>query len=140
METMRCFIAVAAFTIWTSVCADEIFPADVMWGLPVGQQQISADAPAPAITIAREGGQVTITFTGTLQSANTVSGPWTVISNAVSPFKVDLADGQSFFRTQQTEIESVFSSREIVAWTLTGPFQKYFELAFAGTPDGIFPP
>jgi len=142
VETVRSFIAVAAFTIWTSVCADVIFPADVMWGLPVSQEQISTGAPAPAITIAREGGQVTITFTGTLQSANAVNGPWAVLSNAVSPFNVDLADDQGFFRTQQIEVEleSVFSSHEIVDWTLTAPFQKYFELAFAGTPDGIFPP
>ena len=34
----------------------------------------------------------------------------------------------------------MFSSRSIVSWSLAGPLQQHFDLAFAGTPDGIFPP
>ena len=34
----------------------------------------------------------------------------------------------------------MLSSRTVVEWTLTGPMQAHFNMAFAGMPDGIFPP
>jgi hypothetical protein len=93
------------------------------------------------LQIVREGERGTITFPDGLQSANAVTGPWTVLSNAVSPLSVDFRDNAKFYRSMETApTGSVFSSREILSWTLTGPFQKYFDLAHAGMPDGIFPP
>jgi len=40
---------------------------------------------------------------GTLQSAEKVNGPWQDVTNAVSPFQVDLAVGARFFRVKVDE-------------------------------------
>ncbi|MFO1498358.1 MAG: hypothetical protein U1G07_08205 [Verrucomicrobiota bacterium] len=95
---------------------------------------------APAITIARTNQQVTVTFTAQLQSATNVSGPWITVTNAPNPFVVDLAAAHTLYRAVASGVESVFSARSIVRWTVAGPFQKHFELAHAGMPDGIVPP
>ncbi|MDB6041256.1 MAG: hypothetical protein JWM99_5097 [Verrucomicrobiales bacterium] len=93
------------------------------------------------LQIARDGDRATLTFPDGLESADLVTGPWTMVSNAASPLSVDFRNNSKFYRSLETaQTGSVFSSREIVSWTLTGPFQKHFDLAYAGTPDGIFPP
>lgn len=51
----------------------------------------------PSILINRNGASVTVAFTGTLQSAPTITGPWTGVSGAISPHVVS-ATGQKFFR------------------------------------------
>jgi WD40 repeat protein len=40
---------------------------------------------------------------GTLQSADTVNGPWQDVTNAISPFLVDLAAGARFYRVKVEE-------------------------------------
>ena len=97
-------------------------------------------APAtPQIQIARESEGLAITFTGTLEAASQVAGPWSEITNTEGVFHDDGSQGRRFFRTRE-EGGSIFSSASVVNWTVTGPFQTNFNLAFAGTPDGIFPP
>ena len=92
----------------------------------------------PAISLTKEGAQIRIAFTGTLQSADALTGGWTDITNAANPYVVDFSSAHKFFRAR--DLASIFSSEEIVSFTVTGPLQQHFDLAFAGTPDGIFPP
>lgn len=96
---------------------------------------------APPLGIERDANGVQITFQGRLLVSPTPSGPWTVSSNATSPWRVATDGPGRFFRAESVaEAGGVFSSRTVVAWSVSGPFQKHFELALAGIPDGFFPP
>lgn len=98
-------------------------------------------APSPpAIAIAREPSRATITFTGVLESADTPSGPWKEAQNGGSSVMVDLEGVQKFFRAREADGSSIFSSRTVAELTVEGPLQHFFDMAFAGLPDGIFPP
>lgn len=90
------------------------------------------------VAVTRENGQARLHFTGTLQTAQTIDGNWLDLTNAASPFTIDLAGGEKFFRTR--DVQGIFASAEIVTFQVTGPLQQHFEMAFAGMPDGIFPP
>ena len=93
---------------------------------------------SPVILLTKEGAQIRIAFTGTLQSADSVTGSWTDITNAANPYVVDFSAGNKFFRAR--DLASIFSSEAIVSFTVDGPLQQHFDLAYAGMPDGIFPP
>src|SRR5687768_14424954 len=93
---------------------------------------------APAIAIEHEAGKVKITFAGVLQSAGAIAGPWTALSNAISPHFPTAAGNQQFYRARDPD--SIFSATSVAHFTLIGPFQTHFDLAYAGLPDGIFPP
>jgi hypothetical protein len=54
------------------------------------------DAEITAFT--SEGGNISITYTGTLQSAPAVTGPWTNVDGASSPHSEAIGDGAKFFR------------------------------------------
>ncbi|MBM3740893.1 MAG: hypothetical protein FJW39_34550 [Acidobacteria bacterium] len=56
-------------------------------------------ASRPRIEIARDGARVKLTFTGKLQSMDTVKGQWADVPNAVSPFSADAAGSQKYFRS-----------------------------------------
>jgi hypothetical protein len=56
--------------------------------------------PKPTIRIAREGANVVVTFTGTLQSAPTVQGPWTD-SSATSPLSEPASEGARYYRAKR---------------------------------------
>lgn len=92
----------------------------------------------PGIAIEQAAGQVKITFLGQLQSADNVSGPWTDLVDALSPYYPAPGGNYRFYRTRDPD--SIFAATSVVALSLTGPFQTHFDLAFAGLPDGIFPP
>jgi len=102
-----------------------------------------ANPSTPTLSAIREGNRLRITFTGTLLFASTPLGPWSPVPNATSPY-LFAPDGPSlqFFRTmgEEPDPDDLFGSRSVIQWTLTGPFQSHFDLAFAGLPDGIFPP
>jgi hypothetical protein len=53
------------------------------------------------VTIAFEGGHVRITYTGILQSAPGVSGPWSDVAGATSPFMTPTSGGARFFRARR---------------------------------------
>lgn len=56
----------------------------------------------PTIILGRwSGGQLTITFEGTLQTADSISGPWTDVAGAASPYSQSTASGLKFYRTRQ---------------------------------------
>lgn len=117
---------------------DNGFPASVSLLDEPGSAR--ADSSPPVIQLDREGNQVTLTFTGTLESADAVNGAWTELPQAVSPFVTDLTALQRFYRARPLESGNIFSSRSLISWIVTGPLQTHFDLAFAGMPDGIFPP
>lgn len=53
----------------------------------------------PAISIARTGATISITYAGTLQSAASVNGPYTNVAGAQSPYTVPTTAGATFFRS-----------------------------------------
>ncbi len=103
----------------------------------------AADQPidgliGPTISIVRDNTNVTISFKGTLQFAGVVAGPWNDVPNATTPHQPVPVELERYYRARTPD--SIFSSTSVVAFTLTAPFQTYFDLAYAGLPDGIFPP
>jgi len=56
--------------------------------------------PAPTLSLARSAGGFTITFTGTLQSADSVTGQWTDLPDA-SPLPVQPSGSMKFYRAKQ---------------------------------------
>ena len=132
---MRCWVPIAIWMMGTCVGPAEV-PGTTGDLLP--EQPTSISIGSPSIQIGLDGARVKIVFTGTLQLADAVSGPWNDIPNAASPFRQDPANRERFYRTRAPD--SIFSSHSVVAFTLTGPFQSHFDLAFAGMPDGFIPP
>lgn len=118
-----------------SACLAESFrPSEAL----LADQRKKSSTGRSAIAISRDRPGAKINFSGTLQSAESINGPWHDVSGASSPFVPDLARNSMFYRTRETD--SIFSSPALLEWTLTGPFQTHFDLAFAGIPDGIIPP
>ena len=122
-------------------------------GLPVCGVVEIAPAGEPVLSVAREGGKARIDFTGMLQRADAVTGPWTGLTNTPSPYWLPTetnglyasgADGSvspsrfGFYRTRGPE--GIFDRASVVNLSMEGPFQVYFEKALAGIPDGIIPP
>ena len=56
--------------------------------------------PPPTLSIAREGNQIILTFTGTLQQADNVTGPYTDVAGATSPYRVNITPGAKFYRAR----------------------------------------
>jgi len=55
----------------------------------------------PTITIAKKDTGVSITFTGTLQSADTVTSTWTNVAGATSPYDAPATGSQRFYRAKK---------------------------------------
>jgi hypothetical protein len=90
------------------------------------------------LSITRKEAGIAIVYSGTLQSAESVLGPWGNVVGSSSPYETPLVDPQLFYRT--IESGGIFASESAVELVLRGPFQQHFDLASAGIPDGIFPP
>lgn len=57
--------------------------------------------PSPEISISRDGNDIVLTYTGTLQSATAVGGPYTDVTGASSPHRIPVNSGpQLFLRTR----------------------------------------
>lgn len=96
---------------------------------------------APSIRILRDPSGLRIQFRGVLWGALSPQGPWSEVVGATSPYPVDPAQaGHRFYRALQPASGGIFEDASILEWSLFGPFQDHFDLAFAGMPDGIFPP
>ncbi len=61
----------------------------------------TAPANPPALSIARSGASVVITYEGVLQSATVVTGPYTDVSGATSPYTVPASGSAKFFRAHR---------------------------------------
>ncbi len=94
----------------------------------------------PTIHLAFEDRQPWIYFNGVLWAADQVEGPWSMVEGAESPFALDAANAQKYFRAGPLGTNSIFEAHTLVSMGLSGPMQGSFELAHAGTPDGIIPP
>ncbi len=53
----------------------------------------------PELGVARDGGAIRLTWTGTLQAADDVTGPWSPQPGLTSPASVPIPGGHRFFRT-----------------------------------------
>lgn len=60
-----------------------------------------APSTAPTISVARDGANVKITFTGTLQGADVVTGPFTDVAGATSPATLPASAAQRYWRSRQ---------------------------------------
>jgi hypothetical protein len=58
----------------------------------------SAVAPSPTLSFQRTSTGLTVTYTGTLQSADSLTGPWTAVQSATSPFTVTPSVPARFYR------------------------------------------
>jgi len=62
--------------------------------------KLTGGVSAPTITIGKSGANVTITFSGRLQSSATVNGTYTDVAGAASPYPVpNSTTGMMFFRS-----------------------------------------
>jgi len=59
-----------------------------------------AAVAAPTISIARDGANTRITYTGTLQGATVVTGPWTDVAGASSPFSAPANGASRYWRSR----------------------------------------
>ncbi len=100
----------------------------------------SVDTNQPNVQLGWENKNLVLTFYGVLQSARAVTGVWKDVAGAVSPFPIDGVSAQMFYRARPFAGTSIFSSPSVVEWVVTAPLQSNFDLAYAGIPDGIFPP
>ena len=62
---------------------------------------INPDATPPTISISHDAGQVVIEFTGTLEAAPALKGPWSEADGAVSPYTVVLDSSMKYFRSKK---------------------------------------
>jgi len=100
----------------------------------------SIHSAPPLLQIHRETNRVILNFTGKLQSAPSFTGPWTNVAEATSPVAYNPSAAEQYYRVQVPAGDGLFSSDSVVSWVVTGPLQTHFNLAFAGSPDGIVPP
>ena len=77
----------------------KLFDASVDWLL--GIQAPAPPVGKPTLSVARTAAGLTLTFTGTLQSADVVNGPWADVAGATSPRPVTLTGAQKFYRAKQ---------------------------------------
>jgi len=129
-------LLLAAATIWNGIA----FTAAAESPLPDTGPSWTDLFDELAIERSAPDGQIVVRFDGTLEAASRLDGPWVPLTAAASPFPVGESAERRFFRANDTDDTAAFASRTIVEWAVTGPLQQYFEVAFAGMPDGIFPP
>ncbi len=67
-------------------------------GIPV-VLSVAPPAPPPTVAIALGGGQITVTFTGVLESAGSVAGPWTDVGSA-SPYTAPATGAPRYYRSK----------------------------------------
>jgi hypothetical protein len=60
--------------------------------------KLNPDATPASVSISRANGVIRVEFTGTLQSSSEVSGPYSTVAGAVSPYELSADDPQRFFR------------------------------------------
>ena len=68
-------------------------------GTPLGK--LAGIAPPLTLTVSRTAGGIAITYTGTLQAASTVTGPYADVTGATSPYSANTTGAAQFFRAKQ---------------------------------------
>jgi hypothetical protein len=72
-------------------------------GLPAYQSRSgdgSGETPRPQVSVARDGSNVRITWTGTLESAEAVNGPWNMEPGVSSPASFPASGTQKYYRSR----------------------------------------
>lgn len=91
------------FALWSrGLTADEVNKINAAGkaGQRVTTVEIEPPAPGePAISVARDGANLVITYEGVLQSADVVGGPYTNVQGASSPYSTAATGAQKFFRS-----------------------------------------
>jgi hypothetical protein len=93
----------ASYRFFPTVAADLTATFRVLAGVPgnlVPSAAVKVVAPnsTPTLSVGTTGGKISITYTGTLQSAPAVTGPFTPVTGATSPY-VPTVSGTQFFRS-----------------------------------------
>ncbi len=73
-------------------------PYGIPWPAPAARR---ATPVTPTITVQRSGANVVLTWTGVLQSADRVEGPYTDVSGASSPLTVPASGSAKFYRARR---------------------------------------
>jgi hypothetical protein len=87
-------------TVYKVASANSMQVADVAL-LGNGFGGVITVIPGNSLSFTRTATGMTITYTGTLQSADTVNGAWTAVAGASSPYSVTASGTAKFFRSQQ---------------------------------------
>jgi hypothetical protein len=66
-------------------------------------QLVAPASSAPPVKVAAErtATGIKVTFSGTLQSADAVTGPWTDVAGAKSPADIAFSGARKFYRSKQ---------------------------------------
>jgi len=71
-------------------------------GKLVPSAEVKVTPPRPTLSLGRTGDVITVTFTGNLQSSTSLSGPFSNVTGATSPYTVPAPTGGSlFFRSSK---------------------------------------
>ncbi|MSU21621.1 MAG: hypothetical protein EXS30_09530 [Pedosphaera sp.] len=70
-------------------------------GTPLTSVIVTAPTGRPTMAVAKTSTGLTLTYTGTLQSADTVAGPYADVAGATSPYISPTAGSAKFFRAKQ---------------------------------------
>ena len=73
----------------------------------------------PSLSLNRSATGLTITFTGTLQSADSLTGTWTDVLNVTSPFIVPPSGTRKFYRTRNSSDLALSLTRSATGLTIT---------------------
>jgi len=74
-------------------------PAQVAANAAAGPDNLPA--AAPNLSISRDNANVRITFTGSLESSENVTGPWSAVAGATNPLTVPSGTGRRYYRARQ---------------------------------------
>jgi hypothetical protein len=62
---------------------------------------VTPQPPAPNISVSGNVNAVTVTFIGTLESADSINGPWGTVTGATNPYSVPPTGDMKFYRSKQ---------------------------------------
>lgn len=102
--------------------------------MPVGGQLL------PSVKVSQETNGLRVRFTGALMTAASPAGPWQIVTNALDPYVPSPNEAGHYYRSFISMADPLFSADSVVPLKIAGPMQAAFEMAYAGSPDGIFPP
>lgn len=75
--------------------------AEVQQVFDLGKAGAALAAPPVKVAFERTTGGLKLTFEGTLQSADSITGPWTDVAGATSPFEVKFTGTAKFYRIKK---------------------------------------
>jgi hypothetical protein len=99
------FLAVETGNIWNGVDHDVWGPFNEKFDRLFLAQfrnfgDVATVVPTPTLSLIRSGNDVIITYTGVLQSATVVAGPYTDVAGATSPYTTAASAAQRYFRSR----------------------------------------